>query len=349
MTVHIATSEDLGGVVRHGLREPVCSFVDNLLVGPCSATAQDHVRARCEYWGLHGRERTRFFGSFRAILRAVESPERVLVWTSRPWADRAALWALCAWRLGAWPTAPNMACVVLGEPAEEDANELLPQYTRIQPADARQGMDQARSLSLTRIREMARVWRRLAAVSPILAHRGRRPAPARRPLVALGAYQAGFFPRLAEHGPILSRFDELLFSCVGERWSTPLDVFASRGADGEELRRWLALTGDVFLASRLAQWASHRGDEAALDCEPCPTDNFMKAARYRLSSAGQGILREGLSTLDRGARLPVWGAMAYDPGTAWVVVNDLPGQPRLRRLEELPAPDVERGASPSST
>ena len=42
MTVHIATSAELGRVVRRGLREPVRFVADNLLVGPCSAAAQAH-------------------------------------------------------------------------------------------------------------------------------------------------------------------------------------------------------------------------------------------------------------------------------------------------------------------
>ena len=72
MTVHIATSAELGRVVRRGLREPVRFVADNLLVGPCSAAAQAHGRARCDHWALRGRERTRFLATFREMLEAIE-------------------------------------------------------------------------------------------------------------------------------------------------------------------------------------------------------------------------------------------------------------------------------------
>lgn len=333
MTVHIATSAELGRVVRRGLREPVRFVADNLLVGPCSAAAQAHVRARCDHWALRGRERTRFLASFREMLEAIEARERVLVWTSRLWADTAALWALCAWRLAAWPAEPDVDIVLLGDPRDPtpprpNAGGPGAQYLRVTPSLVRRGREEARSLSLTRVREMARSWRRLAGPSPILAGKHR---PTRQPLPAMGAYQAGFFPRLAGSGLALSRFDDLLFSCVGDRWSTPLDVFVRRGPAGEELREWLSLTGDVLLATRLAQWASHPGSEAALECEPHQAGNVMKAARYRLSVAGQALQRQGLTHLARGAPLPVWGATAYDPKAPWVVVEEHAGQPRLER------------------
>lgn len=335
MTIHVATTEELGRAVRRGIREPVGVVADNLLVGPCAAAAEAHVEARCAYWGLKGRERSRFVGAARAVLQALASGERVVVWTSGRWADTVAMFAVCAWRLASWPMEPDMDVVVLGGPG---GSGFGPQVVRVLPADARRGRGEARSLSLTRVRELARSWRRLSSASPILA--GAR-APVRQPLAALGGYQAGFFPGVVEGRLVLSRFDALLFSCVGEGWSTPLNVFVRRGEAGEELRKWSSFTGDVFLAARMAQWAGHGGGEAALESEPHRAENVMKAARYRLSEAGRALLREGLVSLDRGAPLPVWGGVAYDPRAGWVVVGEHAGRQRLRRLGEPTPPDAE--------
>ncbi len=336
MTIHIATSGDLGRVVRRGLRDPVCFVPDNWLVGPCASDPEVHSRARCDYWGFEGRERLRFLGSFREIMKAIDSRRPIVVWTSRLGSDTVTLWALCAWRLLRWPNQPDLELVVLGGPAEaDDALGVGGRFIRVTPADVRHSLDHLRSLSLTRVREMALFWRKLSGRAPILSGKGARTARGREPLFELGGYQAGFFPRFDGHALVLSRFDELLFSCLENQGSTAVDVFVSSGTAGEELRRkWLSLTGDIFLSIRLAQWASHNGGDAALMSEPCRADNVMMAARYRLSDVGHTIMRHGLTEIAQGAPLLVWGATAYDPLAPWAVVDDQAGRQRLQQLGE---------------
>jgi hypothetical protein len=179
---------------------------------------------------------------------------------------------------------------------------------------------------------MASQWRKLTGRSPILSGKGRSASREGQKLLALGGYQAGFFPRLGLSGPILSRFDELLFSTLEKGWLTAADVFVSRGSSGEDLRRsWLPLTGDVFLSFRLAQWASHGGGAAALLSEDYRADNVMMSARYRLSEAGRAMQRSGLASIDQGPPLRVWGATAYDPLDPWVLTDEPDHQQRLRR------------------
>jgi hypothetical protein len=180
---------------------------------------------------------------------------------------------------------------------------------------------------------MALFWRKLSGRAPILSGKGDRAARGREQLFALGTYQAGFFPRLDAHRLALSRFDELLFSGLEQQqWSTPVEMFVSRGAAGEELRKWLGFTGDFFLAIRLAQWATHNGSDAALLSEPCKGRSEMNAARYRLSDVGHAIKNHGLVEISRGAPLPVWGATAYDPLAPWVVVDDHAGRQQIQQL-----------------
>jgi hypothetical protein len=208
MTIHIATSADLGRVVRRGLREPVRFVPDNWVIGPCASDPEVHARVRCDYWEFQGRERSRFLGSFREIMGAIDSRQRIVVWTSRLWTDTVALWALCAWRLVRWPAQPNLGIVDLGDPAEAgDATGSGGGFIRVSPAGVRLRVSDMRSLSLTRVREMALFWRKLSGRSPILRVKGDRTAEARKKLFELGDYQAGFLPRLGPHGLILSRFD----------------------------------------------------------------------------------------------------------------------------------------------
>jgi hypothetical protein len=270
-------------------------------------------------------------------MKAIDSPERIALWVSRQGSDTVASWALCAWRLLRYPSQPNLDLVLVGSPAgQEDPVGLGSGSVRVTPADARRGLDQACSLSLTQVRRMARSWRKLSDRSPILAKEVGDVVRKDKPLLELGTYQASFFPRLEAGHLVLSRFDELLFACLEDRGSTPADVFLARGAAGEELRRrWLAVTGDVFLSIRLAQWATHRGGDAALIRETHRADNVMLAARYRLSEAGHAIQRDGLGTIDRGAPLPLWGTVAYDPLTPWAAVD---GQEAMGVAPVTPAP-----------
>jgi hypothetical protein len=330
MTIHIATSAEIGKAVRRGLRLPVGNATDNLLVGPCASDSEVHCQQRCDFWGLRGREASRFRASFRQLIGAVQSAQPVIAWTSPLWSDTLALWGLCAWRLAHHPEQPEVELVVLGDASDTgfDRGSI-----RVTPADARRAQDGARALSLTRVQDMARCWQAVCGRSPVLSAGGGRTGRARKEIAPLGTFQAGFFPRLDGRALALSRFDALLFSCLGKRWSSPVDVFVRRSPAGEELRKWLTLTGDVFLAMRLRHWAGHQGARAALETEPYQPANIMKEARYRLSDAGDALQRDGLAEITLGAPLPVWGATAYDPLAPWVVTDDPTGRPGFRRLE----------------
>ncbi len=124
MTLHIATSRELGGVVARAIHAPVCSVSENLLVGPSAADPEEHPRARADFWDLHGRDLTRARRSFRDLRAAIRSRQRVVLWTTRDLADTAALWWLCAWRLLRRPLQPDLDLVVLGPDAGPATEEL---------------------------------------------------------------------------------------------------------------------------------------------------------------------------------------------------------------------------------
>jgi hypothetical protein len=320
MTIHVATSAEIGKIVARTLGCPVHFIPDNLLVGSCAEEFDAHRRLRLGTWEHDARERARFSKAFDGLATAIGARERMVVWTSPLWSDRVAFWGLCAFRLRRWPSRPNLQAVHLGP---DTASAFGCGSVRVEPAEVRRGAKELRPLSVTFARSCAAFWRKVAGRRPVLAGK------VRESLVDVGTYQAGFFPRLRSSSIRLSRFDEALFSCVGEGWSTPVDVFVHRSAGGDELRRWLSHTGDLFLAMRLRQWVQHGGPAAALEGEPGQTGNLM-AARYRLSRAGGEIRAHGLRELTRGAPLSLWGAVAYSPSAPWVVVDDESGRPGLR-------------------
>ncbi|MFT3766694.1 MAG: hypothetical protein QM820_14440 [Minicystis sp.] len=332
MTLHIATSHEFGGVIARTLRTPVCFVTENLLLGPCAGDPEEHARVRSDFWNLRGQDRARFRAAFRDLGAAIQSRDRLVLWTTRSLADTAALWWLCAWRLLHRPLQPTLDLVVLG-PDPGTAIGLDRINIRVRADDVRRGLDQFRPLSLTRARRMARGWRKLTGHAPLSVPAGGRVDQDRRDLLDLAAYEAGFFPRLTARGLALSRFDELIFSCLGDDGLTPVEVFVHDSVAGKELRRWMPHTGDVLLATRLAQWAEHRGEEAALQREPVRPENAMMAARYRLSKVGKAIRRRGLQEIAQGPPLPVFGAVAYAPLAPWAVVGEQGGSPRLELYE----------------
>jgi hypothetical protein len=332
MTLHIATSYEFGGVIARAIHAPVCFVTENLLLGPCATDPEEHAQARSDFWDLHGRDLTRFRASFRDLRTAIHSRDRVVIWTTRCLADTAALWWLCAWRLLRWPLQPDLDLVVLGpDPGPKAGLERI--NIRVRGADVRRGLGNVRALSLTRVQRMARNWRKLTGHAPVSVPGGVPVDQDRRDLLDLATYEAGFFPRLEAGRLLLSRFDKLVFSCLGDDCLTPVEVYVHPSAAGEELTKWMYHTGDVFLATRLAQWAEHRGMDAALESQPMRPENVMLAARYRLSKVGEAIRRQGLQEIAQGPSLAVFGAVAYDPLAPWVLVDERGGRPSFRLRE----------------
>jgi hypothetical protein len=333
MTLHIATSYEFGSVVARAIHSPVCWVSENLLLGPCAADPEDHARMRSDFWDLRGRDLTRFRASFRALRAAIRSRERVVIWTTRCLADTAALRWLCAWRLLQWPLQPDLDLVVLGpDPGPVTGVDRI--NVRVRGADVRRGLDDVHPLSLTRVRRLARAWRKLTSPVPASVSGAGRVDQDHTDLVDLATYEATFFPRLDAGRLVLSRFDELVFSCLGDDSLTPVQVFVHDSAAGKALQRLMYHTGDVFLGTRMAQWAEHRGTEAAMESQPeRPERGAMLAARYQLSKVGQAIRREGLREVAQGPSMAVFGATAYDPLAPWVAVGGEAGGPsfQLRR------------------
>lgn len=329
MTVHVATNADIEGAVRRGLRFPVRFVRDNVLEGPCASDPEVHCEQRCDYWHIRGRELAQFRSRFHDVIGALKSRQKIVVWTSGLWSDKLMLWALCAWRLRYRPERPDLDIVVLGDAPEDGFSRG---FVHVKPADARRGLDGARALSRTRVQHMARSWRKVSGRTPVLSAEGGRADRSRKDLVELGIHQAAFFPRVDGSTISLSRIDKLLFSCLGEGWSTPVDVLMHRSSAGAELlNHWMIRISDCFFAMRLRQWAEHRGAEAALESVAYRTDRApMLEARYRLTAVGDKIRRHGLAEIAQGPPLPMWGATAYDPAAPWVVVDGPSGQ-RIQR------------------
>jgi len=329
---------ELARVVHTGLRVPVEFVPDNWMMGPWPAERDQVARHRCNLWSLKGRVRTKALAEYRDLMRAIETNERITIWMSRLGNDTLAFWAICTWRLQVFPDQPNIGVVVLGGPTEtEDPLGVGPGILCSTPEEAIQMAERMKNLSRTRLRSITRLWRRINEPPPILNAKYDNSTLDRQRLKILGAHQAAFLPRFDERGLRLSKFDELLFKNISTRGSTPVDVIVHSGKTGYELIDWMSITGDLFIADRLAQWAKHGGADAALVSEPHRTDRVMLAARYKLSKTGRKLLKNGLDTMGQGVPLPIWGVTAYDVQSPWVVVENDTSPERPLRVQRLPA------------
>jgi len=328
MTIHIATTRNIVHAVHRGMRVPVRTINDGWLIGPCSLDPEVHIRLRNDFWAHVPRQRAALTTSFRRIFAALAGDEPVVLWTSVQWNDRIALWALCFYRIQRRPTQPDFSLILMGK--YEERHALLSfgiVYVTVDPAMARDAWRTARPLSLREIRVKARCWQKLAAPSPILSGKPLRETRANEELLELGTYQAGLFPKQTARGLGLSTLDALLLACVNETPSSPVDILACDDEAGEELWRWVSVTGDIAIFDRLAQWAK----VGALHATPYTAPNGWKTAKYTLTATGRALLRDGLSSLDQAPPFPIWGVTAYDPKNPWVVVEESPGKPWLRR------------------
>ncbi|TKD03086.1 hypothetical protein [Polyangium fumosum] len=273
----------------------------------------------------------RFLASYRRTLKALAADEPVVLWTSLTWNDRVALWALCFYRLQCRPMQPDLSLIVVGEYEERHARLSFGiVYVTLEPAMARNAWGTARLLSLREVQEKARLWKKLTASSPILSGKPLRETRENKVLLDLGVYQAGLFPKRTARGLSLSTFDTLLLGCVNQTPSSPARILGRENETGQELWRWVSVTGDITIFNRLAQWAEH----GALHAKPWTAPNGWQTALYTLSAAGRALLRDGLSSLDQAPPFPIWGVTAYDPKDPWVVVEEAGARPHLQRLGE---------------
>ncbi|MDC3954571.1 hypothetical protein [Polyangium jinanense] len=314
------------------MRLPVNVVADGWLVGPCVRDLQDQMRMRADYWEYRGTDRRKFLVPYRRALDALAADEPVVIWTSPSWDDRVALWALCFQRLQHRPTEPDLSLVVVGEHEERKPPITFGiGYVSLKPAMARRAWETMRSLSLREVREKALFWKKLTAPSPILSGNPPRETRSRKEFFELGAYQAGFFPRLSERGLSLSTVDTLMLDLVDDTPRTPARIFMREGAKGDVFRQWFDLTGDVIHFKRIVQWATHEPAALIADLHGQP---HMWRALYSLTAHGRSLLHDGLTSLDQAPPFPIWGVTAYDRKDPWVVVEEAGGRPHLRRLGE---------------
>ena len=247
---------------------------------------------------------------YTGLLESLASVTDLVVWSSGSLQHTALLWMICAF-LGERPRT-NVQAVVSDRGRERLDDQFGCIELEFRSDEIRALLGNGRELGLGARRAAARNWRAFTGRLPT-AFNNRCRAAGISELNRFGKYHAGFFPRLAEKGLRVSLLDELLLTCVGEAWSLPSQIILRQSPEGIALRSWLACAGDVSLGRRLRDWARHSIPDPVLESETTESDHILRGVRYRLSSRGRALLKQGIRSVAEAPTCFIGGGTAYDP------------------------------------
>jgi hypothetical protein len=286
---------------------------DNLVVGPSRLDAREHARLRAAWWGSPERWDQLYDAGVRWELP-------IVVWASASPADRVNLWRTCHWLSARQIQHRDVFLLELPRREAFDCAETVSSHP---DAILIQRLGVASPSARARLAHLVSLWRkyvdadlsRFAQACTASAT----PAP---DLAAVWAALSTFLPRSSASGTMLSRFDTMLLRTLSREWQTPVDVYVS-GPD--EWQQAVHCTGDLFVLTRLEQWADHGPPFAVERTEGPQPQNPMRSRVFRVTSHGER-LREGLGALTDAPRLPLAGIEAYAQEAPWILREPRPGE-----------------------
>jgi hypothetical protein len=322
--VHVAVGR-LAAAALARVASPIVVADDNLLLGPSSADLKRHQALRTRYWGSSPSP------ELHEELARAPGPALCVDLPPTP----GGLLSLCEICSAAIAREREVFVVDLGSDA------LGPTPPGLDPSreaylDAEKAAEHrppAARWSRLQTALAATLWRLWCRRSPVALSRFCASGSALHPQLAdLSRHHAGFFPRVAGGGLLLSRLDELILRQLSAAWSTPAEVFVRAVSAGSELEAWLSHTGDLYLAARLLAWSRHaRGLVVERRRERPASPSEMTTWSFRWRAGGEAIVAE-LPSLGAAPPVAIGGAVAHDPERPWVCRLDAAGNPYVSRL-----------------
>lgn len=331
-----------------GSRIPGCrdSIVlrDSLSTGPCERDPVEHAAARRRYWDhVHGSmgglfhppsaaftarltgkgTSDRIVGAheFGEALRHFPDVRPVVLWSTRTWLERLALWSLFdaiarldLARRRFWIAEPTTPGLPAG--ATDDASFAEQRDGRLNAA-----FSAAVPLTDAHLEAGSALWRAWVDPSPLPFDEARRCGDPFFPdLGSTGEVHGWLFPRLDALMPTrfrLSRLDQELLDGLDERvWARPVEVIVRLFRD-EDLRPIFLILGDRYLAFRLLEWTRHAPDYPAVESRPVTGGvNAFTRTEHRLTSHGVELRERGFRSEDEVPPMHVGGCALYT-GRRW--------------------------------
>ena len=276
----------LAGRSKYLARERL-RFSDNLLVGPSAKALTTHVRKRERYWNASPGERKPIGRLYEELAEGCAA-DRVDVVSAGKCSDLLFLGLI----------------MHLGRARHQEV------YWHRSPPFERH--EEEEPIELTPHRDaLRRLWLAFTGNSPkrflerLAGFRHTFPAQALRTM-----YLA-CFPRMSKGRWFLAGVDASLLGAIKGKWRTPVEALVKGGTRSTLIR--FGEFGDVVLAQRLKEWADLRASDHLVELRPNAQggDRAMRAGHYRLTDAGEQLLREGVGSLARMPPLLVGGVNTY--------------------------------------
>lgn len=357
--IHIIHGHSAGGSVYQLSKKPrpdIVVLTDSLLRGPSSVDRERHGQGRVTYWQSENdrresprrRKRPRFdidhdrrdvvgFSNFAAALASFPDDRPIVVWSAPNMSDRLSLW----WAFDAIDhLGLDRRRVWLGQPHadhEENDDSLLLGLGTHHPTAFLSGFATLQPLSARLLRAGSLLWRRFAGPSPALFEEACLKRQEIYPEIPKFLhYYARLFPSLTRgrtRRMQVSFLDQFILNGLSTAdWRLPIDVL--HGNKQQFLFLMNFLPGDLWLPSRLLDWAEHeREDPLVLGRDERTGVSSFTRRSYLLTARGETVRRRGMASITDAPRLHIGGCEVYDPRRPWVsLVNKVGAHAKFQEL-----------------
>lgn len=117
----------------------------------------------------------------------------------------------------------------------------------------------------------------------------------------------------------LSFLDQFILDGLStEDWKRPVDIIR---ANQDRFLFFMKLNGDLWISSRLQDWAEHdKGEPLVRERQERGGVNSHTWRAYLLTARGQAVRDQGLKSVADAPRLSIGGCVVHDPERPWVSV-----------------------------
>lgn len=321
----------------------IVTIDDNLMVGPCGTSYDEHLRKRKRFWkdfmthfpevtdrsDIHAwpiHRRLISKSRFGRLLGSASSDTRIILWTTPSLKDRVVYWWLLN-AMSSYGTRVKRCWVVEPKVLDKRNNVFLP-LGSLDLMEIAEAFPSSMPLTKSEMKLGKALWRAFSScMARDLFSALRKSAEKGAEYRAMAEDYLKFFPALHDGRFLLSQVDQVIFDHLAARsWKRPIDLLSSKF-----VKMLFLLTGDEFLPLRLHCWAAATPSDPVLLSRAEPDGRgIFHSASFALTARGVEIKRNGLNRLDEIPRVHLAGCVG-NKNKGWVRITQ-GGQSRIESV-----------------